>query len=241
MTKPHFTEGNWTGPFVLPDIREAVALDSDEKVFLYDLASHTNFTETGTVERVLQRTGFGRHVFGRVRKSLSALGLITVTVRHGDTWEYSLNVTALKAFPKARPNRKLSPRDIAAIRRVKIRQAAAKPTPPEERTLLDARPGKKNIDDIVTLKWPPVRVETEVSGDGPPGRGSVAADQKRLGIRAQDAWEENDPDSPLSPKVTTANGTPLTKKVVKPRKDSRPKNNRPTARAHSDTETRPKK
>lgn len=101
MTKPHFIDAGWSGPFVLPDIREAIGLDSDEKAFLYNLASHNNFTENGTVERILQRTGLGPDVFKRVRKSLRELGLITVTENPGTTWKYRLNVPALKAFPKA--------------------------------------------------------------------------------------------------------------------------------------------
>lgn len=161
MTKPKFTEGKWTGPFVLPDIRELVGLDSDEKVLLYDLASHANFTENGTIQRLLRRTGLGPYVFKRVRQSLSELGLIEIIERAGKTWEYKLNINALQAFPKAYIESELSDaarRDLVADQ-VSMRRSGApnssnvKRTRPVRQTPSGRRSGKKNTADKYARKW----------------------------------------------------------------------------------------
>lgn len=142
MAKPHFVKGKWAGPFVLPDIRESVGLDSAEKALLYDLASHHDFTETGTIKRILQRTGMGPNVFRRVRVALEELNLIRVELKSGSTYSITLNVSALVAYPKAYTESNLDP----ATRREQVaaRVAARRGTPITQRTPSIQQSRKKN-------------------------------------------------------------------------------------------------
>ena len=144
---PTFEPSKWTGPFVLPDIRNAIGLDSDEKVFLYTLASHVNFTEESAEDRILQRNGFGRHVFERVRKSLSALGLIEITYRKGFTNLYTLKVDALKRFPKAK-SRSQKNNDTMGV---PFGEGGGK----SGGTPAGHRPKKLNRAALYTKTWPP--------------------------------------------------------------------------------------
>lgn len=173
---PSFEPSKWKGPFVLPDIREAIGLDSDEKVFLYDLASHANFTEESAEDRILQRNGFGRHIFERVRKSLSEKGLIEITHRNGYTNLYRLRVQELKRFPKA-SSRSRHP------------DAGASTAHDDDsiRTPADPRPRKLNRADLYTKRWPPI--------DGLSEAELRDLDAKRRSSwRAQTEWYKSEDD-----------------------------------------------
>lgn len=149
MAKPEFKPVGWTGPFVLPDIREMVGLDSDEKVFLYDLASHNDFTESAALPRLLQRTGLGPNVFKRVRTSLEHRGLITVDRRPGKTWLYTLNLTGIRAFPKAYQNSKKK----ATTKSPSTQTPSGRQTPSSEQTPTGVRREKKNKADDYATRW----------------------------------------------------------------------------------------
>lgn len=173
---PTFVFEGEARPFVLPDIREAIGLDSDEKAFLYDIASHIDFEESGSEDRILQRVGFGRDVFERVRTSLARLGLITITHRSGFTNLYRLEVDALKRFPKAwmarpssnTPPKVLGPQGVAQM----------------GRTPAGHPPRKLNIAEGYARSWP--------------GNGLSEDDRARLdewatsSWRVQTRWLEND-------------------------------------------------
>lgn len=91
-----------TKEFILPYIRNATGLDSEQKVFLYNLASHHNFEEFSSRDLLMQRTGLTDRKLRRTRQSLIELGLIRVTTRAGRTTVYKLDVAAMKAFSSAR-------------------------------------------------------------------------------------------------------------------------------------------
>ncbi|MFF0911854.1 hypothetical protein ACFWZW_14270 [Microbacterium enclense] len=90
-----------TKEFILPYIRNATGLDSEQKVFLYNLASHYNFEEFSSRDLLMQRTGLTDRKLRRARQALIELGLIRVKTRAGRTTVYELDVPALKAFPSA--------------------------------------------------------------------------------------------------------------------------------------------
>jgi len=48
---------------LLADIRNAVGLSSDEKVFLYNIVTHQTHKEFGTRKLVMQRTGLTDYKF----------------------------------------------------------------------------------------------------------------------------------------------------------------------------------
>lgn len=90
-----------TREFILPYIRNATGLDSEQKVFLYNLASHHNFEEFSSRDLLMQRTGLTDRKLRRTSLSLIELGLIRVRTRAGRTTVYELDVLALKAFSSA--------------------------------------------------------------------------------------------------------------------------------------------
>ena len=154
MTRPHFVEGKWTGPFVLPDIRESVGSDSAEKALLYELASHNNFTEIGTIKRILQWAGMGPNVFEKVRVALSELDLIAIELRSGATYRITLHVSALLAYTKTDMKSPLD--DHARRAQAPARVGARRGAPTDQRPPSTRRSGKKNTaTDKYAREWKP--------------------------------------------------------------------------------------
>lgn len=86
--------------FVLPDIRNAAGLDSEQKAFLYNLASHQGFEEFSARDLLMERTGLTDRKLRRTRQSLIELGLVKAVPRPGRTTLYKLQTAALKAYSK---------------------------------------------------------------------------------------------------------------------------------------------
>lgn len=86
---------------ILVSIRNTIGLTSDEKVFLYNIASHQKFVEFGARALVKQRTGLTEWKFRKARKRLIQLGLIKAVRRPGSSTRYELQPAAVRRYVKS--------------------------------------------------------------------------------------------------------------------------------------------
>lgn len=86
---------------VLAAIRRAVNLTSDQKVFLYDIASHDRFEEFGIRPLVRQRMGLTEWKFRIARESLVDAQLVDAVTRPGRSTLYRLNFRMLFALEQS--------------------------------------------------------------------------------------------------------------------------------------------
>jgi hypothetical protein len=84
---------------LLADIRNAVGLSGDEKVFLYNIVTHKTHKEFGSRKLVMQRTGLTDHKFRKVTTALLAAQLIKK--QRGLTVTYTIDLKGLAAVAKS--------------------------------------------------------------------------------------------------------------------------------------------
>lgn len=95
---------------VLIQIRGLTTLDSEEKVFLYNLATHKNYEEYSVRATVRQRLGLTDYKYRRARLSVIALNLVTAERISGSVTHYKLNLDRLsKLYDRTRDKTQLDP------------------------------------------------------------------------------------------------------------------------------------
>lgn len=83
---------------VLIHIRDSRELGGDEKLFLYNLATHDHFKEFSTRDGLQKRLGMSDYKFRRTRKSVIDRGLVQADPELGSVTTYRLRPQALESF-----------------------------------------------------------------------------------------------------------------------------------------------